>query len=283
MFVLLPLLSLLACTSGDPDVPAESCGDPDRQRVSVVTSLVLARETDGISAGFDLDGEQSSEDGSTGCGIGDYQSPDGRTGIDNALARLMPALDQTEAVAVDGLIQQIINTGELLIMFETTGLDDPNDDECVDVSIWRGMGAPDVGTHGLINDGQTFDRDTSQGSSHAYGVSLQEGVLMASGLRLELPLQVFEATVDLVLEDASIRLEYAPDGTFVGSVGGSLDPQIIMNTVNNAPVDAGVVALLGNLLSVNTDLDHADGDCTRLSATVEIAGTSAWFYDDDLE
>ena len=103
------MLTLAACSN----VP---CGSGDTQ-TGVVSELVFARVDDaGVSKGFDLDEATSDEGGLSGCGIGDYTDPDGSNGVDNAMARLLPALDLTEAVAMEDLILQMINSGELLLM-----------------------------------------------------------------------------------------------------------------------------------------------------------------------
>src|SRR5690349_652528 len=95
---------ILACAP-----PPETCATDAEPEALVVREILLGRIEDGVSEGFDLDGVVSEEDGATGCGVGDTVTPEGVPGVDNALARLIPLLELTEAVAVEGLIQNSIN------------------------------------------------------------------------------------------------------------------------------------------------------------------------------
>jgi len=125
----------------------------------VVRTLGIGRVAEGISAGFDLDASVTAPGGPTGCGVGDHVDPDGTTGIDNAFAGLMPFLDSTEAAALEPLLQQKINEGELTLLIEIAGLDDTEQDDCVAVRMLRGSGLPQLGTDGLILEDQTFELD----------------------------------------------------------------------------------------------------------------------------
>ena len=86
------------------------------QKHWVIDSLYFARVEDGISDGFDLDREQSTSGGSTGCGRQDFTSPGGTAGIDNAFGEVLPALENTEFVAAEALINDTIRTGEVMLL-----------------------------------------------------------------------------------------------------------------------------------------------------------------------
>mgnify|MGYP001322758305 CR=1 FL=1 len=75
-------------------------------------------------------GTASAGSGTDGCGRADFTSPDGVPGIDNAFARLRPALDLTEASALELIIQEAINSGGLLATVQLDGLHHPTDDAC---------------------------------------------------------------------------------------------------------------------------------------------------------
>ena len=155
----LALLTPLALAPACSPVPGECGVSKDEPHVVVLNRLALGREVDGQSMGFDLDGQVTTEGGADGCGIGDYQGFDGRAGVDNALARLIPVLELTEAVALEDLAQLAVNQGELLIMVQLDHLDSYAQDECVDLTLFRGEGVPTIGTYGVIEPGQTFDAD----------------------------------------------------------------------------------------------------------------------------
>src|SRR5687768_14774767 len=124
----------------------------------VMREIRFVRQVDGVSDGFDLDGVDG---GLEGCGIADFTSPDGVPGVDNAFARMIPALELTEAAAVEPLIQDAINSGQLLLLVELAGVDDTAEDECVDVGLMRGAGEALVGGDVLLVSGQTLEVDAS--------------------------------------------------------------------------------------------------------------------------
>lgn len=263
---LLPLLFLTAC------------GSSQETRWGVLSYLELGRQTDGVALGFDLDGTTSEEDGSSGCGIGDYTSPDGTQGIDSAMARIMPILDATEAAALEPLINQNINLGEVLMIFGVSGIDDPLNDEEVDVTFVRGFGAPIVGADGRIVSGQTFERDETLEPVTAQG-ALVDGVLEASGLDVTFPIEIFDASPVLDVQDVTLHFEYDDKGDFVGYLGGALNYDRIIEGVENAAVDAALLDTLPLLFENNADLDSEDGECTRVSVTIEFDGLNAHLFE----
>ncbi|MCO4746751.1 MAG: hypothetical protein KC912_18290 [Proteobacteria bacterium] len=257
-----------------------ACSSPGETQWGAVSFLTLGREVDGISLGYDLDGLDSEEDGSDGCGIGDYESPDGATGVDNALARVMPALDATEASALEPLINQNINLGEVLMIFGLSGVDDPLNDDEVSVTFVRGFGAPIVGSDGLLVSGQTFERDTDTEPVTVDSASLVDGVLEASGVAVEFPIEIFDASPVLDIENVSLHFEYDERGDFKGYLGGALNYQRILDGVADANVDAALLSTLPVLFENNADLDsEEDGRCSRMSATIEVDGVNAHLFE----
>ena len=257
----------------------------DGEQWGVASSLLIARVDDeGVSPGFDLDGQTSEEDGATGCGIGDYQSPHGDSGVDNAMARLVPVLELTEAVAAEDLIHQAINSGELLILFQMSGIDDLEEDSCVDLSVHRGEGEPIIGTDGTLVSGQTFDLDATVDIAHQTDLALVDRSVTASGLTLSIPLEIFDAELVAVLENASVRIDWNEDGSFTGYMGGALDYWSIIDMAMNSNVDQTLAESLPTLFGANADLEpSASGACQRISFTFVFEGVSAFTYDDTME
>lgn len=273
-------IALLAGCSGadSKEGDAKACGRADE--AAVVTQLTFTRAEDDISYGFDLDGHDTTLGDFEGCGIGDFVAPDGTGGIDNAFARLLPVLELTEAVAVEALVQDAINSGELMMMLEFDGLDDRDDDDCVDFTLSRGEGVPFVGSHDRIDAGQTFDRDADVRASEAGQVELVDGQLRAHGLDVDLPIQVFDVMVPLVVENASIHIDLHADGTYSGYMGGGIDPDPIIEMAFENPVDQDLAESLPGLFASASDLADESGECRYMSATLDFEGVSAYFYDD---
>lgn len=275
---------LAGCGGGVEDTALEEPGQCDAigpTQVALIHQLTFARASeDGVSHGFDLDGQDSRAGDSAGCFIADYVSPDGDPGIDNAFARLMPALELTEAQAVEPLIQETINSGQLLLFFELEDLDDPRSDPCVNLTLLRGKGAPVVGNDRIVS-GQTFERDAETFSSRVEGVRLEDGTLVAGPLTLELPVTVFAVDLLFVLQDAMVRLDLREDGAYWGYLAGGLALEDILAVAREENVDPDLAGILEGLLALNADLAPNDaGECTQISVTLEFAGVSAFFFED---
>jgi len=246
-----------------------------------MSAMTFSRATDeGISAGFDLDGEVTDAGDSSGCGIGDYVDPDGTPGIDNAFARLIPALEQTEAQAVEGLLENAITSGELLLMFEILGLDDPQDDDCVGFGMLQGTGEPLIGTDGELLWGQTLARDPDSPSTALDAMEVIDGRLVARPLTISLPLQVFDVSLSFDIEDGAFSADIAADGSFAGHFAGGLDIAYVLQIAAEENVDPELKPLLESLLYLNADLEpDADGECTKVAVTFDYQAIPAFFHD----
>lgn len=274
---MLPLL-LLSCTppADDSGTATSTCDDSAAPVVGVMTTMRFVRAKDNISAGYNLDGEVTDEGDSWGCGIGDYTDAEGNEGIDNAFARLIPAMEATEAVAVEGLIQDAIDSGELLLMFELHDLDDRTDDDCVGFTLQEGAGEPLLGTDGAILPDQTFSRDAESFSASASDVVLSGGRMDAGPLDVLLPATVLGVDVLFSIHDARIRIEPQEDGTFTGFLGGGTPIDYIIQIAQKENVDETLASLLESLLTSTADLGE---QCEDISLTIEFEAVPAYFLD----
>ncbi|MDG1478835.1 MAG: hypothetical protein P8R54_04555 [Myxococcota bacterium] len=273
-------LPLLACASDAQDDPQDTCDQTGEREVLLLTTIAFPRETDGVTNGFNLDDDVSVEGGSTGCGVADQLSEDGEEGIDNSFAKLRPALDATEASALDAIVQEAINGGGLLVMVQLDGVDSLENDDCVDVSITGGLGDPLRGPNGQILSGQTFERDPEAAVSQLKGAAIVDGVLQGGPIALALPFQFLDADVIFSLQGGLIRLELDPDGAHTGMVGGGTPTEEISALAHNTGIDETVEAVLDTLLSYNADLAPDETDaCAEISVTLEFEAASAFFLE----
>lgn len=273
-------LALLACGTTDDPPPALPlvCDGEGSVRLVVVQRLTFAREIDGVSDGFDLDGVASTDGSAGGCGVPDLVGPDGADGIDNAFAYLLPALELTEAAAVEGLIQATIDSGDLLMSVELADLDDPTDDRCVDVAVGRAVGTPMIGTDGLLLSGQTFDPDPDVPVFVVPETALAGGVFEAP-LSLSLPISIFDVDLVFAIPDGRIRGELHEDGTMTGVFGGGVDIAYLLQIAQEENVDAGLHDVLAALLGAWADLAPGDdGVCTQVSLTFAFEAVPAFWY-----
>lgn len=272
---------LLACAEPvEQDEVPVSC-ETGTTYVGVVSKLAFARATAGVSNGFDLDGAVTSAGAGTGCGVADYTGPDGRTGVDNGFAILVPALELTEAAAVEGLIQDSINSGELLMTFEVSGVDDPWDDECVSFAVGRAAGAPLMGTDGTLEWNQTLAVDPEVPPFVVPGLVLHDGYVEAHGVTLDLPISVLNVSMVFHIDGAIFGLQAQPDGSFTGVFAGGVSRQALVDIGYYEGVDAALGPAIEALLEVASDLD-GDGDdyCEEIAMTFELTAIPAFLFEE---
>lgn len=277
MIALLPWL--LGC-GDDPDHHPRDAGTCDAggdlDHAVVIDALLFGRELeDGVSDGFDLDGTTDAV-----CGIPDFAGPDGGEGIDNAFAYLLPALELTEAAAVESLVQAAIDSGALLVTFELEGLDDLVNDDCVDLVVGRAAGVPMVGTDGQLLPGQTLDRDPAIPPVRIEDVAVVDGTFEAP-FSITLPVTIFEVDLEFTLLDGRIRGTIDPDGTVHGVFGGGVDIDYLLSIALEENVDSDLHDILAALLGTWSDLaPDGTGTCTQVSITFAYTTTALFFFED---
>jgi hypothetical protein len=266
------------------DVPVEEpvdlgmCATEGEAEVVVVQELVFSRITDGITLGADLDGAVSEMGGPTGCGGQDYVAPDGTPGIDNAMAGLLPILEATEAAALEPLIQQTINGGELLVLVEMESLQDLYEDECVGVRFLNGQDVPTIGADGFIEPSQTFSVDWSTTGVMVDGW-VQDGHLIARDFDFTLPVQIFEYAFEMDIYESYVDLEIQEDGTFSGFIAGGFSHAQMVATLETTAIDQALMAMLPELFESVADLGANDqGGCDLISIVLEVRGTPAFVF-----
>lgn len=257
---------------------------PSAEAPEPVTSLLrtvdfVREEADGISAGFDLDGRTSDDTDSSGCFIPDFTHPDGTQGIDNRFARILPAIENLGGAALEALVQAAVDSGELLLIAELRGLDDPWDDDCVDVSLLRGRGAPAIGSDGLLLPDQTFDRDLDAPAASVSCATLEGGVLRARPMTMRLPLAVFDEWIDLTLIDGTLEITTTDTGWDVMIGGGVGVVEIQDNVASLDGIGDDIPVLIETVLGVHADLaPNAWGGCDRISVTLRAEAVPAYLF-----
>lgn len=304
---------LVACTGDDsgsvslgPGADAKSCDNADDSVAFVMSAIDFARVEDGVSWGFDLDGYDSAAGDPDGCNKPDLTDPNGNTGIDNAFAGLLPALEATEAVAITGILQDSIAAGDLLLMMELRGVDDLENDDCVSMSFGPALGTPLIGNDGYMLDGQSFARDESEDQVLVENLEIVDGVVQMAGVEFTLELQVLAATFAITVSDASIQLHTTPAERYIdpsavtstdtgepgeadlgdnivytGFFGGGFSIDYMLGVLNDNALDQGLKDLINQALPLSADLKNDDGECRNMSVTFEFESTSAYYFDED--
>jgi hypothetical protein len=279
--LLIGLLAACAVENGTPASPDEGACEPSGDRFTLIArSLRFARSADGVSDGFDLDGFATSAGDDEGCGVPDLTSPDGTSGVDNAVAGLLPILDLTEAVVLEDLVADSIRNGALLLMADLEGVDDTQDDTCVDLRVLKGLGVPMIGNDGELLPHQTFAIDPA-GTSDIAPAAFETGVFTAGPIGyVALPITVLDLNTTLELFDARVRLTEGEDGVWRGVLAGGVTLQQLTDIASLQNISDEVYALIGPALTRLADLapDEA-GDCQQLSVTLDLEMVPAFAYD----
>ncbi len=281
--MLLPALALvLGCADPAPTDTADTCSDGSGETLTwVMWEILLTRAEDGVSNGFDLDGRVSDSWDDDSCNIPDYVRSDGTEGIDNALNLAIPALEQTEASAVEPLVNSQINEGQILILIQVEDLDDPVEDECVTVTIGQGAGKPLVGNDDRLLPGQTFDWDLDSPRVTIEELSIVDGRLVTPPFLLDIPFSVFNQAQRLLFHGARADLNLREDGSGYGTFGGGVEAELLIEATQQANVADEVFETLTQLIDLVTDLAPDDeGVCHQLSANLDYEAVSAWVYED---
>lgn len=282
-------MTLMAC--GDDEAPEAAepepeavemgpCGHMGEPTLLLLRRLDFISVEDGVADGLDLDGHVSAAGDAVGCGKADFTAPDGTPGIDNQFARLMPAI---QAVGGEGgfqsAISRAINTGAVLVTMRMDHLDDETDDSCVDVTVGRALGAPDIGNDGYIEAGQTFDRDPDAPSYTVEGAAVVDGVMQAGPFTLALPMVVDDIELLITVRDMYLRGGFDDDGTVRGIFAGSIVLDELNAFIDRIDEGSPLFAAMRSVLGANADLDpDADGRCRRISIAVGVEAVPAFYF-----
>jgi len=250
---------------------------------AMVRELTFIREDDqGVSNSFDLDGVVSDELDPEGCYQSDQIGVSGEAGVDNAFSNILPALELTEASALEPLIKAAIDEGRLLLMLEMDNLEQSAGDECVGLHFSRADGPAALGGDGLILPGQTYERQLNGPESSIDCGTLDGDVLTGTPFDIRLPLQVFDEQIDISMWDGIFEIEMASDGIYTGRFAGGIDvAELMANVYSFDGVGDEVIVLLESVLANNADLlPDESGVCQRLSVGFEFEAVSAYFFED---
>ena len=159
------------------------CGGADETELQVVSTTeavindfsVAGEEDQGISAGFNIDGLVSTIPDGRSCYQEDFRDENGLEGIDNALAKLLPLIDIAGEGALEGLLQEAITEGRLLLIFRLEELTNGR----YNVTLLRGQDTPILGTDGLVLRSQTLALHEEPLLARFEDVSIENNVLRA--------------------------------------------------------------------------------------------------------
>jgi len=268
---------LLSACGGDKTEAVADCSTGE-ELTAVLNVVAYTRRKDGVVWGFNLDDHVSDDNDWEGCSHEDLIDPAGNEGIDNAFSGLIPALEATEASAVEDLIQDSVNNGELLLVVKLTGIDDFDNDDCVSLEFARADGAPIMGTDGEMLDGQSFGRSDFPPYAYVEQTTITDGVVDVRGVPLFLPLQVLDVELEFDMPEGAVRLAVSEDGIMTGVFGGGVSNSDILRIVEEGDL-GDIRELVTTLVTSAADLKpDEDGVCQELSVAFQFETTPAFFY-----
>jgi len=266
---------------GDAAVSTDPCGPDTRSNLAVIRDLTFVRRDGDVSRGLDLDGRVSDARDPKGCFQKDFVDEDGNEGIDNQLALLVPAIEAVGGQALESVVHRAINEGNVLLMLEMRRVDDPENDACVQVDMLRGKGRPLIGNKDLIEPDQTFDVDEDAPREEVDDATISDGLVTAGPFTLEIPANIAQFDIYLTLRDATLEYRVDQDGTLHGLIAGALVVDELMDILDTIEDGTDLIALIRKVIHDKADLSpDADGNCQRLSVSLEFEATPAFLYAD---
>lgn len=275
-------MGLIACGDDDGMMPGPDDPNDGMTRVYVVSVVsVPAAETgpNPRAAGFNLDGLDSTGEG-TSCvdSNPDYLSltDPSETGVDNALAGLVPLLEAGAGIDLDETLATQIAEGSLLLLLQVSDIDSFSNDASVSLRLYLGE-VPDGSELELsgatLAPGQTFD-GTALGS--AVTGSITGGRLRAQAPVLTIAINTGDLMFDLPISDAVIGASITPTALANGAIGGALtlaDLRAIVEQVSPGNVDM-VDALLPDFADIQPSADDEEV-CEALSVGLLFSAVEA--------
>ena len=258
------------------------CGPATARHDVVVRYITFAGQTNGVAEGLNIDDLISVGTEEETCRQGDFVSPEGVEGVDNQFARLLPALDTIAGLdSFQAVIMRAINSGSVMLVLEMQRLDDLENDTCFEMTLSRGGGVPTIGADGLIESGQTLDRNTEIPPLVIENVALQDGVLTAGPVDIEVPFTVDSFEIPLSIRDATIQGTFDENGAMNGIIAGAIVvPEIVAKL---AEIDASedVLRLVSRTLETLADMGRDEnGECQQLSVTLKIESVPTFYFRD---
>jgi hypothetical protein len=275
-------LALIGCSADEGSAPTS------RSVGSVVIGANFGREFgNGVAEGLDVDGTVSVDGDPDHCGKADFTSPDGRPGVDNQFATLLPLIEGIVGQEnITQLLGAAIANGQLLIVLRLDGVDDLTNDDDVTVRLGAGLGAPYLDADRKYEPYQTFGFDAASAPVSVFeGGRIVDGVLTAGPADAVLPVRVLDANFNLAVKGSFLRFQVKPEPIYGGAaldgvLGGAIGVKDFEGIVSGLNIDPALIQTVPTIVGGAADIapDEA-GRCTRISATLTVQTETGFVVD----
>lgn len=240
----------------------------------------------GITEGLNLDGQNGVGEDAATCYKLDFDGPDGRAGVDNQFAVLLPLIKTFVGEEnIDVLLEAAIANGQLLIVLELQGLDDFKDDDDVTLTLGAGRGSVLLDAEGNYELYQTFAYNREEAPVSVFRGHVKDGTLYASADEAWLPVRVLDADFNLHVRGSQVEFKIQEEAlgggvSIAGLVSGGINVDDFKEIVSSLNIDNQLETLATSIIGGTADLKpDADGVCQEVSAALKFRGSPAFILD----
>ncbi|MBM3512558.1 MAG: hypothetical protein FJX59_02450 [Alphaproteobacteria bacterium] len=242
-----------------------------------------------LSFGVNLDGDADGKASAKSCAHENFTHPDGTTGIDNQMYRLVGCTYgwRKDVGTVDMNANEMRNTSGLgLILIDVSEVDNPRNDDDVTVTFYRSVDQWVQDSKGAPLPFQTFNIDVVDGKPR-YGDSIKgaikDGVLTTKNGDVRLPWYGNYVFMHPVIRDLTLRLDIDPSGErATGMVAGYYDVEAFTYYIGSLGAVVPVNGInCSSLIKAARELadgypDPKTGKCTALSSAFDLLAYAAY-------
>jgi hypothetical protein len=265
---------------------AEDCLAPD---AGAADPEFRTMDAPAALAGFDLDTATSTKDAPQPgeCAHDDFGGPGGEAGFDDQLWRAIGCIRGFQpGDAVEGVVEAAVRDGSMTILADVRGVDNPRNDDDVEVQLFSSRDAPPLGGDGSVLPYGTLSVDPDPRYHSTVGRGrIVDGQVVAGPMDIRLRLNIQIVVGDLTFRDAYVRLDLADDGTASGGIYGYAPLDDVYEIFGRQAGTIGGKEALGYscaglyaALASQADghFDPASGSCSSLSTAYRFAGIPAF-------
>jgi hypothetical protein len=262
------------------------CGLP-----GIVKDPVQPAPATKVARGLNLDGNDGTGASTAGtCKHKNYVSEDGREGIDNQLYTVEGCMRGYQGHK--GQLYQYANeqrrSGMMAILLQINGIDDEKNDDSVDITLLYSLDPMEKNAAGdaVLSD-VTF-RITDRPELASFFTRLHGRIV--NGVLTTDPVKEMKTNMPLdtpvTLHNAQMRLEFLPDGSIKGVLGGYQDWRHIVTANGSGLVESligtSITAMYGAFKRAADGFkDPVTGECNEISSAYDVEGVPAFLPPDE--